>query len=243
MMSVGFFDVRAISIALFTAMVVVPAPPLTPKNDRTVLVRVPSFDFDRSAVRWIAAVNESSSGQARYSLAPARMACRICSGCADAAIAKIVADGQAPRSRSMASVLAPWRMSTIVSDGGFAVAWRSSTIATEVPEPRRHFVTCARKSGSVLEMRTVSCAMVLPLLDEDDCDGERTDRRRAFAGRQDSTDWRNASEDVVTLHLFDEEPHVIDHLQVSVAAVLLAGVVVHWIKERNGNDARTRMLR
>ncbi len=48
-MSVGFFDVRAISIALFTAMVVVPAPPLTPKNDSTVLERVPSFGLARSA--------------------------------------------------------------------------------------------------------------------------------------------------------------------------------------------------
>src|SRR5688572_14777790 len=159
MMSVGFFDVRAISIALFTAMVVVPAPPLTPKNDNTQLARVPSFPLDRSAALWMAAVNDSSTGQARYSLAPARMACRICSGCADEAIAKMVADGHDARRRSMASVLAPWRMSTIVSDGGFAVACRSSTTATEVPDARRHLVTCARKSVSLLEMRTVSCAM------------------------------------------------------------------------------------
>src|SRR5215213_751563 len=107
----------------------------------------------------MADVNESSSGQDRYSLAPARIACRICSGCADEAIAKMVADGHDARRRSMDSVLAPWRMSAIARDGGCAVEWRSSTIAAEVPDARRDFVTCARNSVSVLEMRTVSCAM------------------------------------------------------------------------------------
>src|SRR5262245_63091677 len=159
MMSVGFFDRRAISMAQFTATVVVPAPPLTPKKENTQLDREPSFGFDRSAALWIAEVNESSSGQARYSLAPARMAWRICSGCAEDAIAKIVAAGQEPRARSTASDFAPWRMSTIVSVGGFAAAWRSSTSAADVPDERRHFVTCARNSVSWLGVRTVSGAM------------------------------------------------------------------------------------
>ena len=38
-------------IALFSAMVGVPAPPLTPKTVRLQLLRVPSFGFDRSAAR------------------------------------------------------------------------------------------------------------------------------------------------------------------------------------------------
>src|SRR5215213_3527527 len=159
-MSVGFFEMRAISMAVFTAMVVVPAPPLTPKNDSTHPLRLPSLGFDRSAARWIAALNDASMGHERYSLAPARIACNICSGCALDAMAKIVAVGNDARRRSMPSMaFAPWRMSTMASDGGFADAWRSSMTATEVPDARRHFVTCARNSGSVVEMRAVSCAM------------------------------------------------------------------------------------
>ena len=161
MMSVGFFDVRAISIALFTAIVVVPAPPLTPKNDNTQLARVPSFGLDRSAGRggW-PRVNDSSMGQAEVLVGAGAHGLQNLLG--------LRRTRQSRRSWPTAtmrggarwrSVLAPWRMSTIVSDGGFAVAWRSSTSATDVPDARRHFVTCARKSVSVLEMRTVSCAM------------------------------------------------------------------------------------
>ena len=69
-----------------------------------VLLRDPSFGVrSLGAPCGMAALNDSSSGQARYSFAPARIACRICSGCADEAIAKIVAVGHDARRRSMAS--------------------------------------------------------------------------------------------------------------------------------------------
>ena len=60
-------------------------------------------------------LNDSSMGQDRYSLAPARIACRICSGCAVEAIAKIVAVGHEARKRSMASI--PSRAMADVDDG------------------------------------------------------------------------------------------------------------------------------
>jgi hypothetical protein len=131
MISVGFLDTRAISIAVFTASVVVPAPPFVPKNDRTDVERSLSFGRLRSIVRRSAVRKASSSrgtaspfgDQDRYSFAPARIACRICSGSAEDAIAKIDVDGHEARRRSIPLTAAmPPRISTMASTGGVAAA-------------------------------------------------------------------------------------------------------------------------
>ena len=94
---------RASSTPQFTAIVVVPAPPLAPKNTSVVAAAgAPCAVWRRVAVRRMALWNVSSAGgQVKNSLAPARMACRIRSGSATWATAKMAEPGRPARSRSM----------------------------------------------------------------------------------------------------------------------------------------------
>src|SRR2546427_1033277 len=174
MMSVGRFDSRAISIALFTANVVVPTPPLAPKNAIVRLVRrsVPFAARMRSPVRANAVRKASSSeavpssfdGQARNSFAPARIAWRICSGSFVAATAKMAADGHVARRRSSvrSAAVDPFRMSAIAMSGATPDAMcRSSVTAIERLLERSSPVMCVRKCGSVVLTTAESLAMAL----------------------------------------------------------------------------------
>src|SRR5262245_45973939 len=88
-MAVGDLLSRAISTPEFTAIVVVPAPPLAPMNTIVRAAVVPTVAATRVDARLTASWKvDSGGGQAKNSLAPARMARRIRSGAQSAATAK-----------------------------------------------------------------------------------------------------------------------------------------------------------
>ena len=129
--AVGRFVSRASSTAQFTATVVVPAPPFAPRN--TCVTHgglAPAVAASRrAAVRRTAPWNDSSIARdacvappgfhGKNSFAPARIAWRIRSGSAAAAMAKIATVGCPARSRSMAAMPdeASARMSTTTTSG------------------------------------------------------------------------------------------------------------------------------
>ena len=109
--TVGRFVSRAISTAVLTATVVVPEPPLAPRNTCvTQGWRAPAVAASRrAAVRRIAPWKDSSNVRppaaafhAKNSFAPARIACRISSGSDVDATAKIETCGM-PRPQTLDS--------------------------------------------------------------------------------------------------------------------------------------------
>src|SRR4029079_4815941 len=82
------------------------------------------------------------------------------------------------------------------------------------------------------------------LLDETDDSRERRRRRTLGGGAAlaQPADRRDAADDLVALHLFDEEPEVVDELQRGVAAVHLAVEVVIGVEQRNRAHARARRV-
>src|SRR5688572_13920596 len=61
-----------------------------------------------------------------------------------------------------------------------------------------------------------------------------------FASCQQPADGGNAADHVASLHPFDEEAYEVGRLQVRVAAVLLAGVVVERVEYGNHDNAGAR---
>jgi hypothetical protein len=147
-MIVGRFDTRASSTAQFTATVVVPAPPLAPRNTCvTQGCRAPAVAASRrAAVRRTEPWKDSSidrdcgvsppGSHGKNSLAPARIAWRMRSGSVAVATAKIASDGLPARSRSMAAIpddTSP-RMSTTARSGPApSTLARPSVIPTGTP--------------------------------------------------------------------------------------------------------------
>src|SRR6476660_1426950 len=82
------------------------------------------------------------------------------------------------------------------------------------------------------------------LLNETDDSWERRRRRTLGAGAAlaQPADRRDAADDLVALHLFDEEPEVVDEFQRGVAAVLFAVRVIDGVEQRNRADARARRV-
>ena len=144
---------RASSTPQFTAIVVVPAPPLAPKNTSVVAGGcAPCAVSRRAAVRRIAPWNVSSAGgQVKNSLAPARIACRISSGSAASATAKMPAPG-APRAAARCVAIADDaspRVSTMTTSGAAPVARaRSSSTLTGIAPERSRRPRCFLKSSS-----------------------------------------------------------------------------------------------
>src|ERR1041384_8084366 len=97
---------RASSTPQLTAIVVVPAPPLAPKNTSVAAGgRAPCADSRRAAVRRIALCTGSlASGQLKNSFAPALIDWRMRSESAAIATAKIPALGEAARTRSIVDI-------------------------------------------------------------------------------------------------------------------------------------------
>ena len=101
-MTVGLPLRRATSTAQFTATVVVPAPPLAPRNT-SVVACCGDDDARRDATRCTASSSASRvGGQAKNSLAPARIARRIASGWTSDETKKMPAVGSADRRCSTA---------------------------------------------------------------------------------------------------------------------------------------------
>jgi len=152
-----------------TASVVVPAPPLAPKNTSVVAGGfAPCVVSRRAAVRRMAPWKVSSGGgQVKNSFAPARIDCRIRSGSACIATAKIPAFGAAARMRSivdMAEDGSP-RVSTMTrSSAALSRASRSSMMLTGIAPERRSRPICVVKASSPLTINPTSCAMWFPLL-------------------------------------------------------------------------------
>ncbi len=134
-MMVGRLLSRASSTALLTASVVVPEPPLAPKNTSVVAWRAPDADCRRAAARASASENAAcTGGHVRNSFAPARIACRMTSGCASSATTKMAIDGEAKRSRSTAAIAR-------------ATSVRASTITRSACEPSRENGSPPRLTG------------------------------------------------------------------------------------------------
>jgi hypothetical protein len=157
-----------------TATVVVPAPPFAPRKTSVMhgCLAPACAASRRVAVRRSAPWNDSSIARcvappgchAKNSLAPARIACRIRSGSAAAAIAKTATPAWPARSRSMAAIPddTSWRISTTTTSGPTpsAVA-RPSVMPTGTPHARISRAMCFLNSSSWLTMSAVSCAMAL----------------------------------------------------------------------------------
>ena len=173
--SVARFVSRASSTAQFTATVVVPAPPLAPRNTTVIHGgRAPAWAASRrAAVRRTAPWNDSSMARdawlappgfhGKNSFAPARIACRIRSGSAAVAIANTAMLLLPARRRSMDAIPddASERMSTTTRSGPTpsAVA-RPSTIPTGTPPARSNRETCRLNSSSCVTIAAANCAIV-----------------------------------------------------------------------------------
>ena len=170
---VGRFDNRASSTAQFTETVVVPAPPLAPRNTWVAQGwRVPAWAASRRAAVFRTAPWKDSSIErlacvcppvvhGKNSLAPARIAPRIRSDSAVMATAKMAIDAWVARSRSIAAMpeAASARRSTTATSGCEPSVARPSTIPTGTPHARSSVAAWRLKSSSWLTMSAVSCAM------------------------------------------------------------------------------------
>ena len=188
--AVGRLVSRASSTAQFTATVVVPAPPLAPRNTCvTHGCRAPAVAASRRAAVLRTAPWNDSSGAAtpppvrvhgKNSFAPARIAWRIRSGSAAPATAKIATAGCAARSRSIVAIPdeASARMSTMkTSDAAVSPARRSSTMPTGTPHARSRRAISRLHCSSWLRIETASCAMCT-YLHQPNCFGEGAVRGR-----------------------------------------------------------------
>jgi hypothetical protein len=110
-------------------------PPADAASRRAAVRRTAPWN-DSSVAR--AACDPSAAFQGKNSFAPARMAWRIRSGSAAAAIAMIARLGLLARSRSIAAIPdeASERMSTTTRSGPMPSAERPSTMPTGTPQAR-----------------------------------------------------------------------------------------------------------
>src|SRR5258708_18196737 len=160
---------RASSTAQFTDVVVVPAPPFAPKKTSVIAEgRAPMAVSRRAAGGRTARGNVSSTGgDVKNSFAPARIDCRMRSGSAASATAKMPAPGTPARSRSMFDIAddASPRVSTMIKSGcaPSRIALASITL-TGIEPARSSRPTCFRNASSSERMRPTSCAMGVALL-------------------------------------------------------------------------------